>query len=40
MRLTILLSTRHWWLMPIILATWEAEIRGLQFDASQDKEFE
>jgi hypothetical protein len=22
-------STRHWWLIPIILTTWEAEIRRI-----------
>jgi hypothetical protein len=27
----------HWWLTPIILATWEAEIKRLWFEASPDK---
>jgi hypothetical protein len=31
------LLTEHWWLMPVILATQEAEIRGSQFKASQGK---
>jgi hypothetical protein len=29
--------TRYWWLMPITLATQEAEIR--MFEASRDKQF-
>jgi hypothetical protein len=28
---------RCWWLTPVILATWEAEIRRIEFKASQGK---
>jgi hypothetical protein len=27
----------HWWLTPVILASWEAEFRGLRFEASLGK---
>jgi hypothetical protein len=27
--------TQHCWLMPVILATWEAEVRKIRFKASQ-----
>jgi hypothetical protein len=27
----------HWWLTPVILATQEAEIRRIEFEASPDK---
>jgi hypothetical protein len=30
LKISVLRTTRHWWFTPIILATWEAEIKRME----------